>query len=380
MKKYLILFLVLVVACNGNNKIIENEILSTPTSVPATAFEIPPTETPFPTATKEPKATRNPDLLSDGEFLEFPEANSLRIMNYNINWDSIFPDDDKQNMSYRDINREEEFSRLVLAIQPDIICLQEVNARRDPQQVSDMLTEITGNPNWVAVNERDSLIATRFSFIEGYSFDFGQYPPELPQAIAMVDIPNDRFGEKDIFATCSHFKAAGNTGDIKLRQRQADILINRIGDAMTEGGVIDLPLNTPILMMGDYNIYDTDPAYHLVTLLTGDIIDEDRYGSDIHPDWDGTDLADVYPSINNQGKKFFTWKDAGSPYNPGALDRIIYTDSVLLVLNSFTLDTTKLTDEALDKYGLEFGDVLFASELGNYDHLPMVVDIELITP
>ncbi|MBT3241108.1 MAG: hypothetical protein HON98_09215 [Chloroflexi bacterium] len=369
MKKYFLLILVFTVACTGKNA--EPVIEIVPTYTPQiTATAVPPTPLPTPTLV--------PVEYSDAEFLDFPDAVSFRLMDYNINWDSIFPDDDLQNMGYREINRQDEFSRLVNAIQPDIICLQEINPARKPQQIADMLIEITGDENWKAVSERDNVIATRFDFIEGYIFDISNYPPELPQAVSMIDLPDEKFGETDLFAICAHFKAAGTSSDIKTRQRQADVLLNRIGDAMTPGDSIDLPINTPYLLMGDFNVYDTDPAYHLTSMITGDIVDEDRYGGDISPDWDGTDLGDVYPSINNQGLDWDTWRDDGSPYSSGALDRILYTDSILKVINSAILDTTLLTDEAFDKYGLDFGDVLFASELGNYDHLPIVIDFELI--
>lgn len=375
MKKLIIVLLMFTVACSGGNNEAEAPSTLSPTASKETAASQPATA--IPASTAIPTATNIPIEYSDGEFLNQPDGNSFRLMNYNINWDSIFPDDDIQNMSYRDINREEEFSRLVNAIQPDVICLEEINPRRDPQQVADMLIEITGDPNWKAVSERDNVIATRYDFIDGYTFDIADYPPELPQAIAMIDLPDENFGDIDIFIICAHFKAAGSSADIKLRQRQADILMNRIGDAMQPGGVIDLPINTPILLVGDFNIYDTDPAYHLVTMLIGDIIDEGRYGPDISPDWDGTDLTDALPSVNNEGLVFDTWRDDGSPYSAGPLDRIIYTDSVLSILNSFILDTTLLSDEALDQVRLEFGDVLFAGELGNYDHLPLIVDFEI---
>lgn len=338
-----------------------------------------PSATPMATATLAPTATQIPIEFNDAEFLERPEQTSFRFMDYNINWDSIFPEGQRWESSLRRINREEEFARLVRAIQPDILCLQEIEAHRDPQLLADMLAEITGNPNWVATSARDSVIATHYTFIDGYDFDLPNYPPELPQAVAMINLPDDLFGNQDVLVTCSHFKAANANSDIKLRQRQADILINRIGDAITPGGIVDLPLNTPIIMAGDYNIYDTDPAYHLVTLMTGDIVDEERYGPDIKPDWDGTDLADVHPSINNEGIYFYTWRDDGSYHNPGPLDRILYTDSQLTVINSFVLNTTLLSDFAFDLYGLDFADVLYAGELGNYDHLPLVADFVLIS-
>lgn len=63
--------------------------------------------------------------------------------------------------------------------------------------------------------------------------------------------------------------------------------MNRVGDLLAIGGIIDIPVNTPIVLAGDFYVYVTDPAYHLVTLLAGDIIDKERYGADITLDWMG---------------------------------------------------------------------------------------------
>ena len=56
---------------------------------------------------------------------------------------------------------------------------------------------------------------------------------------------------------------------------------------------------------------------------------------------------------------------------------LLFSKVTLLAISNSILDTTLLSDSAFDLFGLEFGDVLFASELGNYDHLPMVVDFEI---
>jgi endonuclease/exonuclease/phosphatase family metal-dependent hydrolase len=213
--------------------------------------------------------------------------------------------------------------------------------------------------------------------VDGYALDISSYPPEMPQAAALVDLPDDPFGA-DLWVVCAHFKSAGAAADIALRQRQADAIISEVGDALTIGDAIDLALNTPFLLMGDFNIYDTDPAAHYDTLVNGDIFDEDRYGPDILPDWDGSALGDALPSINQEGKLFYTWREDRSSFAPGPLDRILYTDSLLAIVNSFVLDTTKLSEAALAQFGLEKDDVLMNATPGFYDHLPIVVDFALI--
>jgi hypothetical protein len=276
------------------------------------------------------------------------------------------------------------FRRIVAAVQPDIICLQEINPERDPEQVSAILEEALaphGATDWHATGARDSIIAARFPILaDGWELVVPAFPRELRQAAALVDLPDEVYGELDIYLICAHFKAGGDFYDILLRQRQADIILRQIGDALTPGDYLDLPTGTPLIVLGDFNIYDTDPAEHLVTLLTGDIANEDQYGPDVQPDWDGTSLADARPSHNGLGLEFYTWRNDGSPLNPGSLDRVIYSDSVLSVTNAFVLNTTLLSNSALVAAGVRADDVVLNPATGDYDHLPLVVDLEIRPP
>lgn len=325
-----------------------------------------------------PTATRSPD----GGFLVRPGASSIRVMDFNVNWDSIFPDDDPQNHSYRDYNRVEEFQRVLHAIQPDIICMQEIHHIRSSQDLADMIEAILGTGDeWHVTSTRDNVIASRFGLLtDGYELQTGSFEPTLDQAAVLVDLPDDVYGEMDIYAICAHFKAAGTVADIRLRLRQADAIMGHIRDTITPGDYLDLPANTPFLLMGDFNIYDTDPALHVRILQRGDIYDEAKYGDDYFPDWDATILGDAMPSHNGWGIDFYTWQEADSFFNPGPLDRIFYTDSVLRIENSFVLNPSLLADRVLAQYGLELADGWLGGIPGNFDHLPLVVDFQIIQP
>jgi hypothetical protein len=114
-------------------------------------------------------------------------------------------------------------------------------------------------------------------------------------------------------------------------------------------------------------------------MLTGDIRNEDRFGADFGPDWDGTELTDALPSQNGLGLDFNTWRDDQSVFEVNVLDHIIYTDSVLMLENAFILNTKLLSDEGLELYGLHEDDVLLSPVTGYYDHLPLVVDFTIIS-
>jgi endonuclease/exonuclease/phosphatase family metal-dependent hydrolase len=192
--------------------------------------------------------------------------------------------------------------------------------------------------------------------------------------MALVDLPEPEY-QDDLYLICAHFQAQGGQAKVQARQEHADAIIALLRDAKTPGGDVDLPYGTPIVELGDFNVYDTDPAHHLATLLNGDIQDEAHYGADIKPDWDETDLADALPHHNAAGEEVYTWRDDNQEFNPGALDRILYTDSVIMIENAFVLNTEIMTAQELAAAGLQAGDVMLDPDTGRYDHLPLVVDI-----
>ena len=312
------------------------------------------------------------------EFLQKGSPQHIRVMSFNVGWDSIFPDDDPQNNPWRQDSKGAEFIRILKAVEPDIVCLQEINQVRDPQQVAGILDEalpLSDGKKWQAHSGQDNVIAARFDLLmktdklvhSGSDIDLGH-------AMALIDLPDAEY-ESDIYLICAHFKAQGGHVNVRARQEHADSIIEWIGDIKTPGGEIDLPLGTPIIVLGDLNVYDTDPAHHLTTLLTGDIENEDRYGPDTLPDWDETSLADATPRHNGVREETYTWRDDTQEFNPGILDRILYTDSVILVENAFVLNTTFMTEEELEAAELKAGDVMLDTETGRYDHLPLAVDI-----
>lgn len=310
-------------------------------------------------------------------FLAQPKG-TLRLMSFNVGWDSIFPDGDPLNDPFRVADRSEAYARILTAIRPQVICFQEINPRRDPGQVADMLDRVLPlleGWKWQVHRGGDNLIAAAFNLdLTDSAIVKGNPITGRGHATALVDLPDGEYSQ-DLYLVCPHFKSQGGDSNINARQAHADALVSWIRDMQTPGGEIDLPFGTPFSILGDLNVYDTDPAYHLVTLLEGDIINETEFGPDIAPDWDGTSLADALPKHNGDGPEISTWRDDTQEFNPGVLDHILYSDSVIQVENSFVLNTMTLSPSALAAAGLQAEDVMLETEAGNYDHLPLVVDI-----
>jgi hypothetical protein len=196
------------------------------------------------------------------------------------------------------------------------------------------------------------------------------------QAMCLVDLPNKRFS-KDFYVMTAHFRSGSGAENVRLREQHADSIAERIQDLRSPGGQVNVKWGTPILVAGDFNVYDSnlnDPKRHLTTLISGRV---GAKGTNESPDWDRTSLQELSPSINGAGEAFYTWRNDTSPFPPGSLDRVLFTDSVLHPKESFVLNTTDLPAAALEQYGIERSDGVFAGRDGEFDHLPIVVDFEI---
>jgi endonuclease/exonuclease/phosphatase family metal-dependent hydrolase len=303
-----------------------------------------------------------------------PDA--VRVLSFNPYWDSIFPDTIPEDQFVPRYDKAAAFRRIAAATAPDLFCLQEIAPARDPRQVAGILDEVLplASSGWQVQQGQDTVIASRYPLsLRDTVLVYRGVGYSLGHAMALVDLPDERY-DHDLYVICAHFMSQGGEENIAARQAHADRIIAWLADARSPGGEVDLPPGTPFLVLGDLNVYDTDPAHHLTTLLTGDVSDEERFGPDAPPDWDGTDLGDVLPRHNGSGDETYTWRDDTQQFNPGVLDRILYSDSALTLVSSFVLNTATLDAATLAAAGLEAADVALDLAAGNYDHLPLVAD------
>ncbi|HMQ15067.1 MAG TPA: endonuclease/exonuclease/phosphatase family protein [Phycisphaerae bacterium] len=300
-------------------------------------------------------------------FIDRFDPRTVRLMNYNVNWDAIFPDVNER--------AAEKFQRLVKALDPDVLCLQEIR-EKSAEDVRALLSAISPLPNgatWHAYKGWTNVIASKYPL--SLTGDRTVPPGERELAMALVDLPDERF-KADLYVINNHWKCCGDTANDPQRQQMADAIANWIRDARTPGGAIDLPERTPLVICGDLNI--VGGFQPVETLLTGDIIDERRYGPDFKPDWDGSALTDLKPRHNADGVETYTWRNDNDRWPPGRLDFIIFSDSLLEPVHSFVLNTTVLPPELLARTRLEALDVTLDDVGREYDHLPLVVDFRVL--
>jgi endonuclease/exonuclease/phosphatase family metal-dependent hydrolase len=302
-------------------------------------------------------------------FLEKPDSADIRIMTWNVGRNSIFPGATPTEWS----GRPAGFARLMNALQPDVLCLEEVELGKGPvKELLDRLMPLPGE-GWHTWGEFDVVIASRYPLSMLESQVIKEEKRKRAHAMALVDLP----GTRDLYVVAVHNQSRSGDENVAMRRRQSDMISAWLRDARTPGGAIDLPARTPFVILGDMNVVKSDPGLHVTTLLTGDVLNDAEFGPDAKPDWDGTDLTDALPQQNATLPDNFTWRDDNQDFPRTALDRIIYSDSVLHVDNKFVVNTKAMDKALLERFGLEADDELRDPATNNYDHMPVVVDVHV---
>ncbi len=268
----------------------------------------------------------------------------IRVLSYNVLRDNLF-----------DPSVEDNFRRIFQAIKPDVIGLSEVYDNSGEQAaalIETFLPSEQGEQWYSGDTGNDNLIVSRYPIIEQESID--------GNAAFLLDL-----GEREMFTIVAHPPCCSNDSG---RQNEFDAMMGFLRDSQN-GSEFDISTNTPIVIMGDMNLVGL--SRQQTTLLTGDIDNEQAYGNDFNPDWDGSSLEDAKP-LNPGSPTTFTWYDQGSSFGAGRLDYIVYSGSVLELTNSYSLFTPSLDGDSLAAYGLDADDTILAS-----DHLPLVTDFRL---
>jgi exonuclease III len=282
-----------------------------------------------------------------------------------------------------------KFERVIKALDPDILTLQEISGGNETADLTKRMDGILPLPeggHWYVYKgtspQMVNVIASKYPLsMTGDKTDPPAYDGKLEYggrdarvSFALVDLPDDRF-PADLYVSTHHFKSSGGDENEAARQQEADALVAWWRDARTPGDHVDVPANTPLVITGDLNTVGGPQI--VATVVSGDIKNNERYGPDVKPDWDDTPLTDAKPVHNGIGTDVYTWRNDGSEFEPGRLDYVIYSDSVLKAVHKFVLDTTTMSPELLQAAGLEKFDVA-EDENGKFDHFPVVVDFRFV--
>ena len=316
--------------------------------------------------------------LPPSEALHRQHFSDVRVMSWNVKRNSIFPPDGV---------RHESFIRIVQAIDPDVIGLQEVirpGLVEELTQLMNRYVPLEDGMSWQVHAVADNALISRYPMRQQGGELAVPYPiPEwglqdfhFGYASALVDLP-EKFGGANLYVVAMHNKSGADREEVQLRQIQSDSIVRWLRNLRDSDQANTLSNNTPIVILGDMNVVPSASMQPLETLLSGNIVDEETFGPDFEIDWDGTDLSDARPSHNALERSYYTWRIDDLPFAPSALDRILFSDSVMSVRQRFVLNTmTMSTDELADR-GLQKSDVLYGGNASYYDHLPLVADFAI---
>ena len=273
--------------------------------------------------------------------------NDIRILTYNTLWDGILEPE-----------RQPRFKRIIQALDPDIIALQE---HSEWDAIDDIIQSWFPQEQWYASwTFRDLVVLSRFPILN----DANMITSERTMA-ALLNTENEL--GKNLLIINSHLSCCDSNDD---RQDQVDEFISVWREWIINGnGPFDLEDDTPFIHVGDFNFVGY--RQQVETIRIGDIEDENKYGIDFLPDWDSTGIVDLY-SRHTHKRMGYTWRSDGSSFNPGKLDYVFYSDATIDSGRHFILNTLAMGPDALNEYGLEWDDTQEAS-----DHLPIIFDISM---
>ncbi|MEO1717406.1 MAG: endonuclease/exonuclease/phosphatase family protein [Planctomycetota bacterium] len=261
---------------------------------------------------------------------------SVRLVAYNV-----------ENSS--PVNNPEPFTRMLRAIEPDVICVQEWYDQTPASLEAWFNEQLPISGTWRAFTSegRGVAVVTRFD-ATAFGPDAVIVTPEgedrtVRVASALLDTPAG-----SLVVSSVHLKCCGSLGgrEDMLRSAEAAGIADMLQQQLAD------PSGTAVVIAGDYNLVGgTAPLETMVAGL----------------DSDGSDLG-VVDARGLGDPTMYTWTQPTSSFLPGRLDYVAYSDARLGVERSFVFDPARLDAES--RGSLNLGDTDGRAS----DHLPIVVD------
>lgn len=265
-------------------------------------------------------------------------ARSVRVVSYNVHHTSPLKDASR-------------FQRILQMLDPDVVLLQEWEEGSHEQVAGWFTAMMPDARTWNVVKAPGSMrdgggvaIATRLPIADLTTplvVKNDDRDHHVRWAVARILTP---VGE--MTAASVHLKCCGSAGSPE------DVL--RAGEARAINAAL-ARLGGSIVIGGDLNLVGTWGP--ILTLGAG-------------IDLDQSDLA-IARAHTFGDNALATWRDATSPFTPGRLDYVLYSDARWVARNAFVLDTSRMSEELLARLGLDADDTDTAS-----DHMPVVVDLQ----
>ena len=273
---------------------------------------------------------------------------AVRVLSWNVLWGSPMAN-------------PEPFDRVIHALEPDVILLQEWDDRnRDAPPVTEEELEKWFNyhedtPVWSALKggERGVAIVSRHPLERIETRTLRPDPADDSQVAIdrgiRVAAARIRTPAGELVAASLHLKCCGGFGGPEDSQRMAEARAIRA----TIRDAVNARRPAMVVVGGDYNLVGSPEPLAMIADDT---------------DSDGSDLV-AADTRHLAGRVRFTWRQEGDRFPPGRLDYALVGDAGASIANAFIFDAESIADAALADIGVERSDTAVS------DHLPLVVDI-----
>lgn len=280
-------------------------------------------------------------------------GDSVRIMSINVRWGGP-------------LDEPAPLARIVAAVNPDIVLLQEwdTRGRREPDSslartaalASWFNTHVPGERPWRARRSQTlgvAIVARAELSPLGPDRVYYKLPGDGDNAgggqvryiAARVESPLGPLAVASIHLSC-----CGAPDSVEDRKRAAQSAAVR---AVFQAALADTDAAMAVIG-GDFNLVGgVHPQAALAAAL----------------DLDGSDLA-VAPALAPGDPAATTWRDPRSRFSPSQLDFLLYSDATAELRTAFVADTATLAEAELHRAGLLRDDALFS------DHLAVVIDLQ----
>ncbi|MFZ4573183.1 MAG: endonuclease/exonuclease/phosphatase family protein [Phycisphaerales bacterium] len=257
------------------------------------------------------------------------------------------------------VKNPQVFARLFQAIDPDVLLLQEWE-EGDGESVTSWFTALMNREGGWHVHKPAGSLSSGGGVVV-----VSKYPltPVLERLTSSSRSDKGEVSQKPVrlaaariqtplgpmIAGSAHLKCCGtkDSREDKQRMEEGKSIATAIRAATSTQP------NAIRVIGGDLNLVGSRPPLDLL-----------RAGAD----GDGSDLSVVDAFVLGD-RSMYTWGNDASGFAPGRLDYIVHSDANTRVVNSFVLDTTRLSTESLARLGLD------ATDSAATDHRPVVVDL-----
>jgi endonuclease/exonuclease/phosphatase family metal-dependent hydrolase len=326
-------------------------------------------------------------FMSQGEVVDRTEVAALRLPPLELEDPPLWsePLDRTGNVrvlvwnvsSERFRDRPERFARVMAAVDPDVLLLDEVYGAVTEAEVQAFLSrqELDAGAPWEFVlgtsgGRQKTVVASRIGIRPEPALQQFPYPEgeldalaeRFPEARRLFDLERERglasvgawvpvAGRPVLFVPID-LQSAGYDGSFQdeLRILQARTLRNSVARALEASDP-----SAGVVIGGDMNLVGSPtPLDSLVRGLDG--------GSDLIP-------VNAYRLTD---RSMATWRNDQQPFTPGRLDFVLVSGSTLSPTRAFAFDANELSDELRERLGIDPEDPISTS-----DHLPLVIDLSL---